>query len=62
MLAVIDKVWVVTCFGGGRKVLAMFTELVGYAALAAFAVILVPGRPCMGAYMIVPDCERNGIS
>lgn len=62
MLAVIDKVWVVICFGGGKKVLEIFTELVGYAALIDFAVILDPGRPCMGAYMIVPVCERNGIS
>lgn len=62
VLAVMDKVWVVICFGGGRKVAAIFTELVGYAGFAAFAVILVPGRPCIGAYMIGPDCERKGIA
>lgn len=61
MLAVIDRVCVVTCFGGGRIVIAIFTELVGYAGVGLFAVILDPGRPCIGAYMMVPDCERNGI-
>ena len=42
--------------------MAIFTELVGYAGLIDFAVILVPGRPCIGAYMMVPVWDRKGIA
>ena len=61
-LTVNDMVKVVVCLGGGRKVAAICTELVGYRGLAFFAVILVPGRPCIGAYMMGPDCEANGMA
>ena len=47
---------VVVCFGVGRKVFAIGTELVGYRGDAALAVILVPGGICIGAYIIKPVC------
>ena len=41
---------------------AIRTELVWYLGLAAFAVIFDPGRPCIGAYMTLPDCEGKGMA
>lgn len=56
VLKVLDDVTVLLCFAGGRIVVAIGTELVGYILLADFAVIFVPGLPCIGAYRIVPVC------
>lgn len=61
-LIVNDLVKVVVCLGGARKVVASCTELVWYLGLAVFAVIFDPGRPCIGAYMILPDCEGKGMA
>lgn len=59
-LIVNDLVKVVVCFGGARKVVAICTELVWYLGLTVFIVIFDPGRPCIGAYRILPDCEAKG--
>lgn len=59
-LIVNDLVKVVVCLGGARYVVAICTELVWYLGLTVFAVIFDPGRPCMGAYIILPDCEGKG--
>ena len=56
VLYVALMVWVVTAAGVGSQVLAILTELVGYWALAVFAVILVPGLRCIGAYLTGPVC------
>lgn len=41
---------------------AICTELVWYLGLTVFAVIFDPGRPCIGAYMILSDCEGKGMA
>lgn len=51
-----DAVIVVVCFGVGRKVCAMGTELVGYLGVGARLVILVPGGVNIGAYLMRPVC------
>lgn len=51
-----DAVIVVVCFGVGRKVCAMGTELVGYLGVGARLVILVPGGVIIGAYLMRPVC------
>lgn len=53
-LTVKEAVMVVVCLGVGRKALAIGTELVGYLGETVFAVILVPGGICMGAYLMRP--------
>ena len=57
VLYVALTVWVVAASGVGSQVLAIFTELVGYRGLALFAVIVVPGLPCIGAYLMGPVCR-----
>jgi hypothetical protein len=42
--------------GIGNHVFAIGTELVGYCGFAPFAVTLVPGTGCMGAYRVAPVC------
>ena len=56
VLNVLDAVTVWVCVGGGKKVVAIGTELVGYKLLADLAVIFVPGLPCIGAYLTPPVC------
>jgi hypothetical protein len=47
--------------GVGRKETAILTLLVGYNGLVSFFVILVGGTDCIGAYLIKPVCDANGI-
>lgn len=42
--------------GIGSGLFAIFTELVGYCGLGFFAVILVRGTGCIGAYLVAPVC------
>jgi hypothetical protein len=49
------------CVAGGKYVVATLALLVGYAMLALFAVIFVPGIGCMGAYRVGPVCISYGI-
>jgi hypothetical protein len=51
---------VVCAFGAGPLVVNKLTLLVGYALLALFAVILVPGCVCIGAYLVGPVCMEYG--
>jgi hypothetical protein len=47
--------------GVGRNAVAILTLLVGYNGLVSFLVILVGGTDCIGAYLIRPVCDANGI-
>lgn len=58
---VILVVIVVTCFGVGSFVFAIWTWLVGYCGLGFLAVILVPGCFCMGANFVAPVCAVYGV-
>jgi hypothetical protein len=53
-LAVPDWVIVVWIFGIGMNVVAMLTLLVAYILVCFFAVILVGGIFCIGAYLVKP--------
>jgi hypothetical protein len=59
------KVWVAVTVlvaeGVGRKETAILTLLVGYSGLVSFFVILVGGTDCIGAYLIRPVCDANGM-
>lgn len=47
---------VVWMLGIGRKVVAIDTLLVGYNGFVFFAVTLVGGTGCIGAYRVGPVC------
>lgn len=60
-LKVCDAVCVLVGEGVGRKETAILTLLVGYNGLVSFFVILVGGTDCIGAYLIKPVCDANGM-
>lgn len=57
-----DGVTVCVWLGIGAFVVKMLHALVGYNRAVFVAVTVLPGLPCIGAYLINPVCRENAIT